>query len=211
MKLQAIIFDLDGTLWNSLEAIYRSVNKLLKRHNINPLDRDEASSYIGMPMDEIFSALFKGKKIENPKAIMKEFIEIEEEMLEVKEYTFLFKDMVETLEKLKKDYKLFIVSNCQKGYIEKFIEIYNLEYLFDDYLSWGDTLEPKGNNIITVMERNNIEKAVYVGDTRGDELAAISANMPFIYVSFGYGNANDIKYKIDNYKELNKVIESLDI
>ena len=57
------------------------------------------------------------------------------------------------------------------------------------------------------MQRNNIKKAIYVGDTEGDREAAKKANIPFIYASYGFGEVSDYDYKIDSISDLKTLCE----
>ena len=77
--------------------------------------------------------------------------------------------MPQTLAALKRDgYHLSIVSNCQKGYIEAFLDHYDLWELVEDIECYGNNLRQKGENIRLVVERNRLDEAVYVGDIQGD-------------------------------------------
>lgn len=79
----------------------------------------------------------------------------------------------EVLEELSRKYFLAIVSNCQKGYIEAFLDYYQLNEYISDKESFGGTGLPKGENIRLVCERNHLERAVYLGDIEGDYRSAL--------------------------------------
>ena len=72
------------------------------------------------------------------------------------------------------------MSNCQDGYVPAFLHAHKLGQYFADIEMSGRTGLDKGSNIKLIMERNNIESAVYIGDTEGDEKAARFAGIPFI-------------------------------
>ena len=74
--------------------------------------------------------------------------------------------MAETVRELSRKYKLFIVSNCQSGYIEAFLKNTGLGEYFADYTCPGDTGKLKGENIRIIMERNGIKEAIYVATPR---------------------------------------------
>ena len=63
---------------------------------------------------------------------------------------------------LNEDYDLYIVSNCQVGYIEVVLKYYNLKSCFKDYEFSGNTVKDEELNIKAILERNNIKDAVYV-------------------------------------------------
>ena len=204
---KAIIFDLDGNLWDSREAVAKSYNKALK--NIKDVDRiitvDDLTKTMGKTMDVIARILFDKVSPERALQILEECSRVELEEVAVSGGV-LYPELEKTLFELKKSYKLMIVSNCQEGYIETFFSAHKLGYLFDDYENWGRTGLSKGENIALVIERNKIEKAVYVGDTDGDYISACEANVPFIHAAYGFGKPHDSTPFI---KEISKLPEKV--
>ena len=116
----------------------------------------------------------------------------------------LYPDMEETIKELSKNYKLFIVSNCQAGYIEAFFENTGLQPYFTDFTCPGDTGKLKADNIRIMMERNGLESALYIGDTQGDANACKDAEVPMIFARYGFGDVEQEEdYTcIDSFKEL---------
>ena len=114
-----------------------------------------------------------------------------------------------TLENFSKNYFLGIISNCQCGYIEAFLFAHKLEKYFSDFEMSGRTNLTKGENIKLVMERNSIDKAVYLGDTIGDQLAAKDAEIPFVFASYGFGTTENPEYIISSFNELPNVAEKI--
>ena len=57
------------------------------------------------------------------------------------------------------------------------------------------------------MERNGIEKAVYVGDTQGDCDASRAAGIPFVWASYGFGQPNTYTYKIQSLSQLGELLQ----
>ena len=95
-------------------------------------------------------------------------------------------------------FSLYIVSNCQKGYIEDFLHTSGTEDLIDDHICFGDTLKPKSESIRLCVERNSLDWAVYVGDTQGDldavigaQLPCSDAKVPFIFARYGFGSIDE--------------------
>ncbi len=134
---------------------------------------------------------------------------IEAEHEHLKRYRGLaYKNTVKTIKELSKNNRLFIVSNCQKGYIELFLDSYDLHEYFVDYMCWGDTFNMKGITLKELIERNNINNTCYVGDTSGDKSAAGYAGIPFIYAKYGFGYVEDYNYSIDDISEVIDLLES---
>ena len=59
------------------------------------------------------------------------------------------------------------------------------------------------------MERNSITKAVYVGDTMGDYIAAKDAGIDFIFASYGFGDVKEAKYVAKDTKDIVKIVEEI--
>ncbi|HBF9966074.1 TPA: HAD family hydrolase, partial [Clostridioides difficile] len=114
----------------------------------------------------------------------------------------LFDDIEDTLKLLSKKYKLFIVSNCQAGYIESFLKAHKLEQYFIDFECPGNTGLHKGENNKLIIERNKLINPIYVGDTQGDANSAKFVGIPFIYAKYGFGNVDVYDYFIDSFKDL---------
>ncbi len=202
MKRNSIIFDLDGTLWNASETVVRAFNDSIKAigFDIN-LTSQTVRDFSGMKMDDIFTQYFSFV----PKGKLEEFetIYANKENQYLKEYGGkLFPKVKETLEKLAENYRLFIVSNCMKGYIENFIGFFSFEDLFEDFECFGNYGLPKDKNIRLIVERNNMQNPVYVGDTIWDKESSEKADVDFIYAAYGFGKIENPKVQIQNFDDL---------
>jgi phosphoglycolate phosphatase len=100
---------------------------------------------------------------------------------------------------------LFIVSNCQCGYIETFLGYHKLGKYFKDYECAGNTGLSKGGNIKKIIERYDLKASVYVGDTQGDCDAAAAAEIPFIFAGYGFGKVSAYKYKLNKLSDIEKL------
>jgi phosphoglycolate phosphatase len=106
-------------------------------------------------------------------------------------------------------YHLYIVSNCQSGYIEAFLDYYRFHDLFEDIECYGNNTKQKNENISLIMNRNNLGKAVYVGDIQGDYEATTKAGLPFIHAAYGFGKINADVDRINSLKELPEIIGNI--
>lgn len=203
-KIEAILFDLDGTLWDSAEGVLKTWNMVIAKHpecKRDLLTPQELGGYFGLPMTEIGNRMFSHNTEEERAVLLAACCQQENDYL-AEHGGILFPKLEETLEILHKDYKLFIVSNCQSGYIESFIKAHKLEKYFDDIQCWGDNMVPKGENNKVIMQRNGITRAVYVGDTGGDEQSARVAGIPFVFAAYGFGEAAAPDYTVNSFEEL---------
>jgi len=193
---KAVLFDLDGTLWDSAAGVCLAWNTVLERHGIEPfITVDFMHSLMGKQMDTIASILFPDSTYDVQMELINECAEYENELLENIGGT-LFEGLEVILSTLSQKYSLAIISNCQTGYIETFLKAHNLEKYFCDFESFGATGRCKGENIASVVRRNGFEKAIYVGDTQGDCDAAKLAGVPFVHASYGFGSVSEPEYSI---------------
>ena len=206
-NLDGIIFDLDGTLWDSTEHILLSWNEVLERYDETnkKLTLDEVRKSMGLTLEEIFKNFFPNLADDKRKEIEKESTEHEVEFIEANGGT-LFEGLEDVLKELTKRYKLFIVSNCQCGYIEAFLKYHNFGKYFMDFEYIGRTGLPKGENIKLIIDRNKLQNAIYVGDIDGDRKAAELAGIPFIYARYGFGDVEKYDYEIDSIVELLELV-----
>ena len=210
-KYDSIIFDLDGTLWNSSKPICEAWNIILDRHKEivrEPITIEELGQCMGLPMYDIAAKLFLSLAEDVRNQLMDELCEFENGYLE-KRGGVLYDGLEETLAQLQKKYKLYIVSNCQDGYIEAFIKAHHMEKYFEDTECWGRTRLSKGESNKILIARNHLQNPVYVGDTAGDYQSAIDARIPFIYAAYGFGEVRDCDYKIQSIRELPEVVEQV--
>lgn len=157
MEIDSIIFDLDGTLWNSIAGICKAWQMVLANYpNITKaVTPEDMQGCMGMPMDEIGKKLFPEFDETLQRKLMKEFCETEQGYL-AEHGGMLYPKLAETLEKLSQKYKLFIVSNCQDGYIQAFFKAHSLNKYFSDFECWGVTGLSKGETNKIIMARNQL-------------------------------------------------------
>lgn len=211
MPFDSILFDLDGTLWDSVDEIVTTWNTVIERYPglRAPITRAEQESVMGLQMDEIANKLFSNEPPDRQMALMEECVQEENRYLEEYGGT-LYPDVAATLEYLHQKYKLFIVSNCQCGYIEAFLKAHKLADHFDGFLCYGETKKSKGENIKQVVTQFDLKCPVYVGDTIGDQKSAQKAGIPFVYAAYGFGRADDYDTKVESFSELRFVITNWD-
>lgn len=206
IQCDGILFDLDGTLWDSVDGILETWNQVIAQHNwFRPaITRQEQESLMGLQMDEIAKKLFPGFPFSQQMAYLDECMELENAYLRV-HGGVLYPAVEETLKALSARHKLCIVSNCQKGYIEAFLEAHHLEPYFCDHLSFGDTGRSKGENNREIIARNGFQNPVYVGDTQGDRQSALDAGIPFVYAAYGFGCVTEYAAKVERFCQLKEI------
>ena len=208
MKLDAVIFDVDGTLWDSTDVVAGAWNQAVKEAGVErePLTGAILKTVFGKSMDKIADELFPNATREAKDQILDTCCHYEHEALMEYEGNLLFPGVKEVFEEVSKKCKVCVVSNCQSGYIELFLKVNGLEQYVTDTECYGDTLLSKGENIKLIMDRNQIQNTFYVGDTSGDFNATKEAGIPFVFVKYGFGKVEGAWKEIDDIREVLKFI-----
>ncbi len=203
-----ILFDLDGTLWDSGEGVAISWNQVLERMGRPERMTEEwLHRLMGLTMADIAHNMFPEETQAEADRILSFCTDAENKYLE-EHGGKLFDGLVETLQTLKdRGYFLAVVSNCQEGYIEAFMHAHHLEDMFDDSENYGRTGMPKSYNIGLVRDRNGLERTIYLGDTMGDYEAATGAGVSFIHAAYGYGQVPEGTPRIQDIRELPAKVE----
>lgn len=201
---KGIIFDMDGTLWDSAENVAKSWNLAIETFSgyEKTLTTEDIQGVMGKTMDVIADILFSELSKEDRTELLATCCEMENDYLR-QHGGILYDGVRETFMKLREmGYHLSIVSNCQAGYIEAFLDHYKLWDVIDDKQCYGDNLLPKGDNIRLVADRNDLDAAVYVGDIQGDYDASCKAGVDFIHAAYGFGTIDAKVPAIHTFAEL---------
>lgn len=207
-EFDGVIFDLDGTLWDSVKSVVAIWNNALEAAGIEPtLDYDELSKCMGLRIEQIFDRVIPQATQEQRNRI-KELCESTEQTYLAEHGGVLYDKVEETLKRLGEKHSLYIVSNCQEGYIKSFFKAHGLEEYFDDFECAGRTGLSKGKNIRLLAERNQLKSPVYVGDTIFDYEATVEAEVPFIFARYGFGEVEKAEMIADSFEDIFDIVEN---
>ena len=204
MKYESLIFDIDGTLWDSRALVAEGYNIQLKKEGLDHLcvTVEDLKPLFGKVMTEIADAILASIDPKDRYDLMERCMDTENKYLFENECKIGYPGVPETVRELSKTYRLFIVSNSQCGYPELCMEKLGLTPYIEGHLCFGDTGTSKGKTIRTLMEKHNITNCVYVGDTQGDYEATVEADVPFIWAAYGFGTPEGYVAKIDKFEDL---------
>jgi len=196
MKYDSLIFDLDGTLWDSTAQVAESWNTSLRRmaYDEPQLEAADIAGIMGMTENQIAEKIFRPYFGENSERVCG--ICLREEVEYIAVHGGRMYDGVKGLLHAHAPRKLCIVSNCQAGYIEAFLSYSGLAGIFTDFECIGNSGLSKAENIRLVIDRNALKNPVYVGDTASDEKSASAAGCSFIHAAYGFGRAEAPQYSI---------------
>ncbi|MBQ1492336.1 MAG: HAD family hydrolase [Blautia sp.] len=208
--MDSLIFDVDGTLWDSTFIVAKAWNDYLlaedgKDYHITDVT---LKGLFGRLLIDIAKVLFPDKPYAEQERLIDECCQKEHEAL-IATPAPLYPGMEETLRALSEKIPLFIVSNCQAGYIEVFLEGTGTEKYFTDHLCPGDSGKAKADNILLIKEKHHLSSPFYVGDTQGDFTACKEAGVPFIHVNYGFASVPDAPYQAQTPAELLTLCQKL--
>ena len=188
------IFDVDGTLWDTTEIVAEAWNDSICEYGWEEefgrfITAKTLQTEFGKPMDVIMDDLFPTKTREEKDHMLEIIKPRERKAVMDYEGQLAYPNIKKTLRKLSEKNTLFIVSNCQSGYIEMVMEKLGISDYITDFESFGATGLVKADNIKLVVSRNKLipENTFYVGDTAGDYFSTKEAGLSFIHASYGFG------------------------
>ena len=216
MKIEAVIFDLDGTLVNTIEDLADSTNMLLTRYDYEPRTVDEYIRFIGNGALKFIENAMEGiVDQERIPVYVKEFKEIYGDNLHNKSCVY------EGIDRVLDAYqeagvRMAILSNKPHHLTLKVVEHYLSAWKFKAVFGQRDQVprkpDPAAANEISAILGVPAEATLFVGDSRGDMLTADAAGMIPVGVNWGYGKPgdeiiNDRQMTLDQPEELIKIIK----
>ncbi|MCI6988273.1 MAG: HAD family hydrolase [Campylobacter sp.] len=194
------IFDMDGTVIDSKEAITVTVNNFRKLINLSELSGDVIVKIVNDPnLNSVFELYSVQSLSQN------ELIKFEKTFKENYAKFARVYDGVDWLLNSCKSagYKLALASNAPDETLEAILRKNGIFEIFDFIIGSSDLIpkKPDPTMLYKVLENFNSSKAVFVGDSKKDELAAINARMPYLQVWWGFGDGINSPHIAKNPKE----------
>jgi len=189
--MDAVIFDLDGTLLDSEKTILRCLNTALKEFGFTPFEMHELHSMIGMDLFQILAR----KGADKP--------EIAERYTQIQLDTFMddmtyYNGVPELLTALYESGYILGVATMRRGRIAReVLKGLGLDHYFETIVGADETPEskPSGAHVLTTCDSINIQpaNAIMVGDSKYDILSAKAAGTLAIGVSWGMGTVKELE------------------
>jgi len=188
-KIEAILFDFDGTIADTSEDMVGCLNILLKNHSKEDVDIRKARNFISKGAAGLINFAFPKITDEEKKIYISEYLEIYKNNLYIK--TKLFSGIEELIFSItKKQYKWGIVTNKPSYLVNPIIEKINFTFSPNCVVA-GDTLSVKKPNPEPLIHAAKIigcdpSLCAYVGDDIRDITAANSAGMLSVAALYGF-------------------------
>ena len=200
-----LIFDIDGTLWNSTEKVAEAFNSGIANDprvaSVYPLSAERLRQEFGRPLHEIGYHLFPMLSSSESDILIDHLCDLENRYL-ASHPPCPYPGVSETIHSLAEKNDLYIVSNCNAGYAEVFLETTGLSDCFRDHLCPGDTGLLKADNISLLAAKYEMPRVWYIGDTDMDRVAAREAGARFIHAAYGFGQVREADAVISCFSDL---------
>ena len=203
-KFDSLILDIDGTVWNTTDIVAGAWNNAIVRSGfqVAAVEGKVLQKEFGKTMDVIAQDLWPSLDAAQRTRLMALCCEEEQLVLRANEADITYPGVVDAVRRLSERVPVFVVSNCQAGYIELTLSKTGLADCVRDFECFGRTGMGKADNLRLVIQRNSLAVPVYVGDTQGDCDACAAAGVPFIWAAYGFGRADSFYAKIDGFSQL---------
>lgn len=218
---EVILFDLDGTLIDSVPDLARTVNHMLKALHRESFSEDTIRYWVGNGAQMLVKRALSGQTEidENlDQALFEKALEIfltyygQHLCID----TAMYPNVSSTLHDLKeKGYRLVIVTNKPFDFVGPILEALGLDGVFDFWVG-GDSLDKKKPDPLPLLhacEHMNVavSQCVMVGDSKNDLLAANTCGMQSVGVTYGYNYGEEIgiynpTFIIEDFSELNELL-----
>ena len=201
-----IIFDLDGTLWQTRDSYlfaYKQACDIYKKNET--IDYKEVLNFLGIKLDVLIDSLFSNVK--NKEILEKETVYCATEYLKNNSTDCIYDGVTALLEKLSKHYNIFVVSNAPALFVETFLEISKCKKFIKKYYTIEDGT--KTENLLKIKSDNKI---LFVGDAEDDYKSIVDhKKVIFCYAKYGYKQCSSYDYYIDAPLDLFGVLKDIEV
>ena len=181
--MKAYIFDLDGVLIDSKKMMSHAWTKCQLEHNLDQ-PFSEYFKHIGKPFRDIMKEL----GIKNSDAVKNTYDKASMQLMD--EFLVFYPGVEDTLNKLKKGYKIAVVTSKTAERTKVILEKLDVEFDYIVSPKKGLRGKPAPDQILWCLAMINTDPkdAIYVGDMQVDYDASQRAGTGFIHATYGYGN-----------------------
>lgn len=191
MNTIQLLFDLDGTISDPIEGIWKSLNYGLMAFGFAPIGEAEARQFIGPPLDQTYITLTGN----TDQSFIEEIVGKYRERFSQTGYAenSLYPDISETISRLaERGVSMAICTSKRSDFAEKILQMFHLRDYFT-FISGGDVGVTKSMQIKRLLEKGRIDQStLMIGDRRFDLAAAHENGLRSVGVLWGYGSREEL-------------------
>lgn len=193
---------MDGTLWDNVNTYVLAWNSAFEElgHSAR-VTRESLMGLMGLGARELLNSVIPDVPNKEQDKLFDNVLVHYKKLIPTMQ-PIVYPDVMEGLEKLYTKYKLLLLSNCEEGGLVNFMNHTKTTHLFLDYMEHGQNNMPKSYNLELLKKRNNLQNTVYIGDTDGDSHQSALANVPFVFMTYGFGETDQYDIQFDTFKAL---------
>jgi len=213
MSIQLLLFDLDGTLVDTIRDITRALNHALKSVGSRELSIDETKQLVGEGITKLIEKLLGQENRQFREDVKSKFLSFYSDHLI--DYSYVYPQVKATLERLEK-YKKAVISNKREFLSSQILKKLELLEYFDIVVGSDTASEKKPSEIpiLYVLQKLSIrpEETIMVGDSNFDIEAGKKAGVATVGVTYGYRGRKDLvdaDYLIEEFFELPAVLDRI--
>ena len=188
MKTVGLIFDLDGTLLDTLGDLHDSVNYALGQVGLPPRSLEEIRRFVGNGARNLIIQAVEGRA--DVDHVLSLFQTYYAGHCQIKTAPYL--GIVPALEELMRNYPVAIVSNKPDGAVKTLCRQY-----FPGVPAWGETPDcprkPAPDLVWKAMKELGVKDGIYIGDSEVDVITAKNAGIPCVSVLWGFRGREEIE------------------
>jgi HAD superfamily hydrolase (TIGR01509 family) len=212
MDRHVILFDWDGTLADNYDVIKNGINRVFGHFSMPQWSDEDAKKNIRLTARDLYNSLFTNP--DDVDTALKIYLSyVEDNHLDIVKPIDGAGDFIRKLHDA--GHVLGIVSNKTQRFLDREVQKLGWQGMFDVVIGAGtakhDKPQPDSINLALETLKVSAQQAVYVGDTETDMVAAKNAMVKSVFVTYGLGNADDLKKTVftaqmpiicNNYNEL---------
>jgi phosphoglycolate phosphatase len=206
MIYDAIIFDIDGTIWNASSASAKGWNLGLESLGMyQRVTAGQMESVAGNTYEKCVDILLPGERTKRPELV--KVLNQHETTVVSEDGGEFYKGAINGITQLAHSYRVFLVSNCQEWYLNLFLGFSHLAAVFTGFDCHGKSGLPKHEMLARMTRDYSLKNPLYVGDTASDETAAALVGISFIHAAWGFGKPEGKVAFANSFHDLLSYIE----
>ena len=206
MLTDAVMFDIDGTLWDASSASAEGWTQALGQLGLQgDVSAEQIAAVAGSPYETCVDTLLPGLRAKHPQ-LLEVLSSCERASVERSGGEF-YEGALEAVARLARGFDVFLVSNCQDWYLDLFLHFSGLGPLLSGVDCYGRSGLPKSEMLARMQRSHSCVAPVYVGDAAGDEAAAQLAGIAHVHAAWGFGRPAGRPLAVGSFAELLACLE----